>query len=180
MKYRFSDAVFAIEPKQANSTEFDLTSEGPWALPFIRNQGRAWPLPGPVKTHLFPDQAFTYFQNTGFLSDFEAAYEELMDSITISALSESTRSASTAGPGPAPMTLGHAENAPSMPSRAATARGEERNLAPRRRYMKFQETIAYWLRELGLIHSFEIKPSGPGRTSTRRACERTETVQRRC
>ncbi len=48
VKYRFADAAFAIEPKGASSKNFDLTWEGPLALPLIRNPGRAWPLPGPV------------------------------------------------------------------------------------------------------------------------------------
>ena len=173
VKYRFSDAVFAIEPKQANSTEFDLTSEGPLAQPFIRNQGRAWPLPGPVKTHLFPDQAFTYFQNTGFLSDFEAAYEELMDRILYLGPLREHPQREYRWSGTSPHDVGPRGERTVDAILAATARGEERNLAPRRRYMKFQETIAYWLRELGLIHSFEIKEIGSG-TNLYQACVRKD------
>ena len=45
---------------------------------------------------------------------------------------------------------------------AATARDEMRNLAPHKRHKPFQEMIAHWLRELGLIDSFEIKEIAPG------------------
>ena len=81
IKYRFANTEFFIVPKAERPREFVLQSHGAHELPFIRNPGRGWALPGPVKTHLFPDQAQTYFQNTSFLSQFEAEYETLMDRI---------------------------------------------------------------------------------------------------
>ncbi len=40
---------------------------------------------------------------------------------------------------------------------AATEREEVRNLAPRKRNMPFQEMIAFWLREMGLVDSFTVE-----------------------
>ena len=172
VKYRFSDAAFAIEPKGTSSKNFDLTWEGPLALPLIRNPGRAWPLPGPVKTHLFPDQAYTYFQNTGFLSDFEAEYEALMDSIVYLGPLREHPQREYRWSGASPHDVGPRGERTVDAILAATTRKEERNLAPRRRYMRFQEMIAHWLRELGLIHSFEIREIGSG-TNLYQACVRT-------
>ncbi len=45
---------------------------------------------------------------------------------------------------------------------AATANNELRNLQWRMRLMTFQEMIAHWLRELGLIESFEIQEIAQG------------------
>lgn len=172
VKYRFSDAVFAIEPKRASSTKFDLTSEGAFAPQPIRNPGRAWPLPRPVKTHLFPDQAYTYFQNTGFLSDFEYEYEALMDRVVYLGPLREHPQREYRWSGASPHDVGPRGERTVDAILAATTRNEERNLAPRRRLMKFQEMIAYWLRELGLIHSFEIKEIGSG-TNLYQACVRT-------
>ena len=81
LKYDFSEAAFEIAPKTTGSNEFDLIAHGKHKSRLVRTQGRGRPLPGPIKTHLFPDQARTYFQNTGFLSHFEYQYEDLMDRI---------------------------------------------------------------------------------------------------
>ena len=162
VKYRFDDTVFAIEPRADESSKFELRSEGPQPLSFIRNQGRGWALPGPVKTHLFPDQARTYFQNTGFLSQFEAEYEALMDRIFYLGPLREHPQREYHWSGVSPADVGPRGERTVDAILAATAHGEERNLAPRKRYMKFQEMIAYWLRELGLIDSFQIKEIASG------------------
>jgi predicted ATPase len=40
---------------------------------------------------------------------------------------------------------------------AATMKNEKRNLGPKKRNKSFQEIIAYWLKDLGLIYSFKIE-----------------------
>ena len=79
-------------------------------MDFKRNPGRGWALPGPVKTHLFPDQAQTYYQNTGFFSQFEAAYEALMDSLFYLGPLASIRNENTAGQEQDPSMSGHVGN----------------------------------------------------------------------
>ncbi len=70
LKYSFGGFDFSISPKKEGGTEYQLVANSPVAndFRFVRNKQRAWALPGPVKTHLFPDQAKTYFQNAEFLS----------------------------------------------------------------------------------------------------------------
>ena len=80
LAYRFNDVDFLLRLKTIKKRQFELVADPP-PFTFIRKQGRAWPLPQPVKTHLFPSQAQSYYQNAGFLGDFELAYENLMDSI---------------------------------------------------------------------------------------------------
>jgi predicted ATPase len=45
---------------------------------------------------------------------------------------------------------------------SATSHNVERNLGGRTRYKPFQEMIAYWLKELKLIHEFKIEEIGDG------------------
>jgi predicted ATPase len=45
---------------------------------------------------------------------------------------------------------------------AATAAGEKRNPRPKTRLRPFQEMIAYWLSQMGLIHSFRVEEIARG------------------
>ena len=171
LEYIFADNIFAIKSKIANTSEFNLTSDGPSKTTFIRNPGRGWALPGPVKTHLFPDQAFTYYQNTRFLSNFEAEYEELMDSIFYLGPLREHPQREYRWSGASPADVGPRGERSIDAMLAATAREWTGNLAPRMRHKTFQEMMAYWLQKLGLIDSFEIKEIAPG-SSLYQACVR--------
>ena len=157
VRYTFANTVFAIEPKAEGSREFNLQSCGTHKLTFTRNQGRSWALPGPVKTHLFPDQAQTYFQNTSFLSQFEAEYEDLMDRLFYLGPLREYPQREYRWSGASPVDVGQRGEHSVDAILAATSRNEKVNLKSRRKLKTFQEMIAYWLKELGLIHSFEIK-----------------------
>ena len=162
VKYTFANTVFAVEPKVDKPNEFDLTSCGDHPFEFTRNRGRGWALPGPVKTHLFPDQVRTYFQDANFLSEFEAQYETLMDKIFYLGPLREHPQREYRWAGSSPDDVGPRGERTIDAILAATARDEMRNLAPHKRYKPFQEMIAHWLRELGLINSFEIKEIAPG------------------
>ena len=157
IKYRFANTGFFIEPKAERPSEFILQSDGDHEIRFIRNLGRKWALPGPVKTHLFPDQAQTYYQNTSFLSQFEAEYEALMDSVFYLGPLREYPQREYRWSGASPVDVGPRGEHSVDAILAATLRNERMNLEPRWKLMKFQEMIAYWLKELELIHSFEIK-----------------------
>ena len=116
---------------------------------FKRIQGRAWPLPSPIKTYLFPNETRSFYQNADFLGDFELAYENLMDSIYyLGPLREYPRREYHWG-GSSPEDVGQRGERTVDAILAATRDGETRSLGYRRRRKSFQEMIAYWLRELG-------------------------------
>jgi predicted ATPase len=119
-------------------------------------------LPGPVKNYLFPDQAKTYYKNADFLSAFEYEYESLLDRLFyLGPLREyPKREYRWAGAKPEDVGLRGERTVDAI--LAATARDEKRNLGYRTRHRPFQGIIAYWLRELGLIHSFSIKEIAEG------------------
>ena len=156
LRYRFDDTVFALESKVSTRfSKFDLTSDNE-SFRFVRTRGRPWLLPGPVKTHLFPDQAKTFYQNSGFLSEFEVAYEELMDRIFYLGPLREHPKREYRWTGSSPNDVGPRGERTIDAILAATAHGERRNLGPRMRYKPFQDMIHYWLKKLGLIDSFEI------------------------
>ena len=161
LAYRFDDVEFKLQPKASSRRGFELVTDTP-NFSFMRNQGRAWPLPHPVKTHLFPSQARSYFRNTDFLGDFELAYERLMDSIYhLGPLREYPRR-EYHWAGSSPDDVGQRGERTMDAMLAATVRKETRSLGFRKRHKRFQEMIAHWLYTLGLIHDFRLEEIARG------------------
>ena len=173
LSYRFGGADFSLEPQSDSATKFKLTTDSK-EFRFKRIQGRAWPLTRPVKTHLFPNKTRSFFQNASFLGDFELAYETLMDSIYyLGPLREYPRR-EYHWAGSSPDHVGQRGEGTVDAILAATARDEKRNLGPWKRKKTFQEMVAYWLKELGLIHEFRLEDIGKG-TNLYRAMVKTSS-----
>lgn len=154
--YRFDGVEFKMQPKPGAETKFDLVTDSQ-EFRFIRSLGRKWPLPQPIKTHLFPNEVRNYFQNAEFLADFELEYEDLMDSIHyLGPLREYPRR-EYHWSGSAAADVGERGEWTINAILAATRDDEKRSLGYKRRRRPFQEMIAYWLRELGLIHEFRLE-----------------------
>ena len=161
LAYRFNDVDFRLQPTATPEKEFELVTDAP-DFDFIRKQGRAWPLPQPVKTYLFPSQAKSYFQNTDLLGDFELAYENLMDSIHYLGPLREYPQREYHWAGSSPENVGQRGERTMDALLAATVRNEKRSLGYKKRRKTFQEMIARWLRELGLIHEFHLAEIAPG------------------
>lgn len=163
LEYVFGNYSFFMRPKKKESTEFDLiagTDDEQEKFRFKRVKARAWSLPGPVKTHLFPDQAKTYFQNSDFLSLFETEYEALMDNLYYLGPLREPPKRDYSWSGTSPLDVGKKGELTVAALLSATIRKEVRNLGGRTHYKSFQEMIAYWLKSLGLIHEFKISEIG--------------------
>jgi len=159
LAYQFSEHTFKICPKKEGSTEFELLPkrDANSAFGFSRTTGRGWALPNPIKTYLFPDQAKTYYKNAGFLRVFEGEYEALMDSIYYLGPLREPPKREYFWSGSYPKGVGSRGERAVDAILAATMKNEKRNLGGRTHYKPFQEIIAYWLKELGLIYSFKIE-----------------------
>ena len=169
--YRFGGEKFRLRWKADSRKDFELTTES-GDFRFKRIQGRAWPLPPPVKTYLFPNETRSFYQNADFLGDFELAYENLMDSIYyLGPLREYPRREYHWG-GSSPEDVGQRGERTVDAILAATRDRETRNLGYRMRRKSFQEMIAHWLDELGLIHDFGLDEIAEG-TNLYRAMVRT-------
>ena len=161
LAYRFANTSFILQPETSTKGKFELTTSDT-EFSFKRNRGRPWSLPGPVKTHLFPNEVRNYFQNADFLLDFEFEYEELMDSIYyLGPLREHPRREYHWG-GSSPEDVGQRGERTMDAILAATRDEQRRSLGYKKRKQSFQEIIAHWLRELGLIHEFRLEEIAKG------------------
>ncbi len=171
LSYRFGGAEFSLKPKSGSDRKYELTTDSE-DFRFKRIKGRPWPLPHPVKTHLFPNQTRILYQNAGFLGDFELAYEKLMDSIYyLGPLREYPRR-DYHWAGSSPDDVGQRGERTVEAILAATTQNKRRSLGHWKRKKKFQEMIAYWLKALGLIHEFRLEDIGKG-TNLYRAMVKT-------
>ncbi len=166
LSYTIGNMIFSLSPKRSESSDFELKalsvdkSKSPFR--FLRNQGRIWKLPGPIKSYAFPDQARTYFQNAGFLKVLEKEYELQIDKIYYLGPLREPPQRDYLWARSKPTDVGQKGELAIDAILAATEAGEKRNLKPKARLMAFQEMIAHWLREMGLIFSFRMKEIATG------------------
>ena len=163
LTYRLGKSGFTLGQSGGKDGNFDLTSITPGSdFRFLRTQGRPWGLSGPVKSYAFPDQARTYFQNAGFLSDLEAAYEAQIDRLYYLGPLRDYPKRDYLWARSRPTDVGQRGEKAIDAILAATESGETRNLKARARMRPFQEMIAHWLREMGLIHAFKVEEIAEG------------------
>ena len=173
LAYRFSGVDFKLQPKAGSETKFELATDS-GEFSFKRNRGRAWPLPRPVKTHLFPNETRRFYQNADFLGDFELAYENMLDSIYYLGPLRQYPQREYHLSGSNAEDVGEQGEWTVDAILAATRDGETRRLGFRKRRKPFQEMIAHWLNELGLIHEFRLEEIAEG-TNLYRAMVKTSS-----
>lgn len=156
LEYIFDNQNFILKRKKSKPSSFKITSVGESNFRFIRNVGRVWDMPSPVKSYAFPDRAKTYFQNAGLLSNFERSYEDLIDNIYYLGPLREYPKREYIWSGSSPLDVGPRGERVVDALLAAKSRDEKRNLGPRKRNKSFEEMIAYWLKELGLIYDFNV------------------------
>jgi predicted ATPase len=156
MSYAFSGQRFTMRRKGEGEAKFELQEEG-GQFRFIRTQGRPWDLPAPIKFYGFPDQVKAYFQNAGFLADLQLALEELFAQVYyLGPLREyPQRQYTWAGAEPADM--GRRGERVVDALLAARERGVKISRGRGRDRLSLEAYVAYWLKELGLIHDFSVE-----------------------
>lgn len=159
IKYAIGDMTFGIEPREKSG--FLLTADGS-DFSFLRIQGRAWQLPGPIKTHLFPDQAKTYYQNADLLSDLEVAYEKLFDSVFYLGPLREYPHRQYNWSGGSPLGVGVRGELTMNAILAASEKKNEYQMKKGGRKRSFQEVIAMRLQEMELVHSFSVTEIAKG------------------
>ena len=131
LEYSLSGISFRLSAKGEKPSEYELISAG-GNFKFVRNQGRAWNLPGPIRSYAFPDQARTYFQNAQFLSDLETAYESEFDHLYYLGPLRVRPSRDYVWTGTRPVDVGTAGERTIEALVAATAAEELRSLGPKK------------------------------------------------
>jgi len=157
MSYAFSQHRFTMCKKGEGESKFELQVEG-GPFRFTRAQGRPWDLPAPVKFYGFPDQVKAYFQNAGFLADLQLVLERLFAQVYyLGPLREyPQRQYTWAGADPAD--VGRRGERAVDALLAARERGVTIARGKGKRRLTLEEYVALWLKKLGLIHDFSVKP----------------------
>lgn len=164
--YSFGGLRFKLEQRDEESPTFDLIAsssrEDLSDFRFVRTQGRPWQLPGPIKSYAFPDQARTFFQNSGFLADLETFYEEALDNIYYLGPLRHPPERDYLWARSRPTDVGTSGEKTIDAILSATEANETRNVKPKARHIPFQEMIAHWLRAMGMIDSFRVEEIADG------------------
>ena len=130
---------------------------------FARSRrGRAWPLPPPFKCYGFPDEVRAYFQNAGFLSDLELAFEERLRHVFYLGPLRAYPERQYVWAGEQPVDVG--QSGQSVVEALLAAEDRRQLISRGRGYNKLplQAYIAQRLQKLGLVHDFRVVSVGEG------------------
>ena len=161
MTYRFDGSDFGMLPIAGHAGEYELfTTHKRFA--FKRVKGRAWKLPQPAKCYGFPDQVRGYFQNAAFLSDFELAFERQAACIFyLGPLREYPKREDPWG-GSQPSDMGRRGERVVEALLASRDQGIKYSFGKGVKRKSLDEVVASWLKRLGLIDRFEVRPISSG------------------
>jgi len=160
LEYKLSDHSFRLARKGESVGKYELTGEGD-GFRFVRTQGRPWDVPSPVKFYGFPDQVYAYFQNAGFLSQLQLAFENLFGQVYYLGPLREFPQRYYAWQGAEPADMGRRGERVVDALLSARARGADISPGYRKKRLTLEERVARWLQDLGLIHSFSVQPLAP-------------------
>lgn len=130
---------------------------------FVRNTGRSWPLDEPDKFYRISDQSRARFKNAEFLSDFALSTEAALNSIYYLGPLRDHPKRIYSWSGETIESVGQKGELTIAAILAASAQERMLNRGHRQRLTRFDEFIAKWLKDLGIIESFAVKPVAEGR-----------------
>ena len=163
--YEFAGHRFSLRqsPKSPNQFKLHSTAAGQTKkFEFTHAPGRVWDLPQPVKCYGFPDQVKAYYKNAGFLSDFALEMERLFAGLYyLGPLREYPRREYT-WDGSQPADMGRRGEKVVHAILASRESGRRISRGRGIKSLTVEEYTGYWLKELGLIHSFEVRPISDG------------------
>ena len=138
---------------------FALTSNN---YKFVRPRGKPW-LNDPEKFYRISEQSKSNFQNADFLTDFALSTENALDKFYyLGPLRESPKRIYPWS-GEIPEYVGFKGEYSIAAILSAQEQNRKLNRGPKGRIQPFAEFIATWLKDLGIISSFSVKPIAEGR-----------------
>lgn len=129
----------------------------------VRNTGRAWPLDEPDKFYRISDQSRARFQNAEFLSDLALQTEAALGSVYYLGPLREHPKRIYSWSGETPESVGQKGEFSIAAILAASEQERTLNRGPKKRQYRFDIFIAQWLKDLGIIESFVVKPVAEGR-----------------
>lgn len=152
--------VLDVQLRRNAKRKFTLTSRH---YDFRMADGRKWPLEEPEKFYRLSDISIARFRNAGFLADFALATEAMLESISYLGPMRNRPERIYHWSGDIPPSVGQrGENAVGA-ILAARSEGRMLNRGPKRVKQEFAPFIADWLKDLGVIHDFSVRPVAKGR-----------------
>ena len=154
MSDRVGNAVFGIR-RASGKDRFEVFADAP-NFEFDKAVGNPWSSLGAVKYYGFPDAARASFQNAGFVADLAFGLERQLQNVYYLGplLAQSERLYAWSGERPTDM--GRAGEAAVAAMLSSAHGGEKISLGQGRRRRSLEQHVAYWLKELGLIHDFHV------------------------
>ena len=154
MSYRVGNAVFGIR-RTPGKDRFELFADTP-TFDFARAAGRPWSSLEPVKYYGFPDAARASFQNAGFVADLAFALEQQLQSVYYLGPLRAQPERLYAWSGERPTDMGRAGESAVAAMLSSAQSGEKISLGQGKKRRSLEQHVAYWLKELGLIHDFHV------------------------
>ena len=161
LEYGVNDNRFVLKRKRQSGAKYELTNENE-GIRFTRTQGRVWDLPAPVKFYGFPDQVYAYYQNAGFLSDLQLAFEKLFGRLYYLGPLREFPQRHYAWKGSEPADMGRRGERVVDALLASQQKGPYISPGYKRKKQTLEERVAHWLKELGLIYDFKVEPIAKG------------------
>jgi hypothetical protein len=155
-----SGTVLDVDLRRAANRKFSLNSE---RYAFKMADGRKWPLEEPEKFYRLSDVSAARFKNAGFMADLALATEAMLHNISYLGPIRSNPRRTYQWSGDTPASVGPAGAESNAAILAAQNDGRQLNRGPRKAKQGFAEFIASWLKDLGVIHEFEVRPLAEGR-----------------
>jgi len=166
LEYDLPDHKFTLARKGSSGGKYELVST---AIPqpvqgsepdfrFVRMPGRVWELPAPVKFYGFPDQVYATYQNAGFLSKLQLAFENLFGQVYYLGPLREFPQRHYVWKGSEPADMGRRGERVVDAILAARERGANISPGYKKKRLTLEQRVASWLKDLGLIHSFSVEP----------------------
>ena len=144
---RVSDGKYKYKPFAENA-EFTFRSY----------QGRTWGIASPVKCYGFPDTLRAYYQNAGFLTDFEFALEQCLENVNYLGPIRAHPRRIYAWSGIQPTDMGEAGQSAIDALLASRRSGELIGQGRGRPRLSLEQYVAQWYKKIDLIRDFRVAP----------------------
>lgn len=163
LRYELSSekgVVLDVDLSRNDDREFSLESR---RYQFKMDDARKLPLEEPEKFYRVSDVSMARFKNASFLSDFALATESMLDSISYLGPLRKHPERTYQWSGDTPEGVGQLGESTIAAILAAQNEGRMLDNGLRLSKQSFAAFIAAWLKKLGMIHSFKVKPVAKGR-----------------
>ena len=163
LRYALSSAgaeVLAVELTRDDNRKLRLNSN---IYDFKMADGRKWPLEEPEKFYRLSDISMARYKNAGFMADFALATETMLDGISYLGPLRKHPQRIYPWSGETPASVGPMGEYVVAAILAAQEEGRKLNRKAGGHTRGFAEFIAAWLKDLGVIYDFSVRPVAAGR-----------------